>query len=86
MIRRKRPRAQNAVSVVKKLKGKNLCKDDVALFVTVEQVMNDVIFPTRLDFGVHALGETVRRTVQMVCKVGLRIWLFGDGMDRERYK
>lgn len=32
--------------------------------------MNDVVFPERLDFGVHALGETVRRTVKMVCKVG----------------
>lgn len=31
--------------------------------------MNDVVFPERLDFGVHALGETVRRTVKMVCKV-----------------
>ena len=34
------------------------------------KVMNDVVFPTRLDFGVHALGETIRRTVKMVCKVG----------------
>lgn len=33
------------------------------------QVMNDVIFPERLDFGVHALGETARRVVKMVCKV-----------------
>lgn len=33
------------------------------------QVMNDVIFPERLDFGVHALGETVCRVVKMVCKV-----------------
>lgn len=36
----------------------------------VLKVMNDVVFPTRLDFGVHALGETIRRTVKMVCKVG----------------
>ncbi|CAN0008939.1 unnamed protein product [Ectocarpus sp. 6 AP-2014] len=35
-------------------------------------VMNDVIFPERLDFGVHALGETVRRVVKMVCKVPIQ--------------
>ncbi len=35
----------------------------------VPQVMNDVVFPERLDFGVHALGETKSRTVKMVCKV-----------------
>ncbi|CAM9375864.1 unnamed protein product [Ectocarpus sp. 12 AP-2014] len=35
-------------------------------------VMNDVIFPKRLDFGVHALGETVRRVVKMVCKVPIQ--------------
>lgn len=33
------------------------------------QVMNDVVFPTKLDFGVHAIGETIRRTVKMICKV-----------------
>lgn len=37
---------------------------------TYLQVMNEVIFPTRLDFGVHAIGETMKRTVRMVCKVG----------------
>ncbi|CAM9368319.1 unnamed protein product [Ectocarpus fasciculatus] len=35
-------------------------------------VMNDVIFPERLDFGVRALGETVRRVVKMVCKVPIQ--------------
>lgn len=44
------------------------CVDCVFCF-PVCQVMNDVVFPTRLDFGVHALGETIRRTVKMVCKV-----------------
>lgn len=34
------------------------------------QVMNDVVFPERVDFGVHAVGETIRRTIRMVCKVG----------------
>lgn len=38
------------------------------LLALVLKVMNDVVFPTRLDFGAHALGETVRRTVRMVCK------------------
>lgn len=32
--------------------------------------MNDVVFPERVDFGVHAVGETIRRTIRMVCKVG----------------
>lgn len=41
-------------------------------FALVLQVMNDVVFPSRLDLGVHALGETVRRTVKMVCKVGAK--------------
>eukprot|EP00903_Cladosiphon_okamuranus_P011978 g11249.t1 len=36
------------------------------------KVMNDVVFPTRLDFGVHALGETIRHTVKMVCKVPIQ--------------
>lgn len=40
--------------------------------IVVVQVMNDVVFPERVDFGVHALGETVRRTIKMVCKVGRR--------------
>ena len=35
----------------------------------LEQVMNDVVFPTRLDFGSHALGQTVSRTVKLECKV-----------------
>lgn len=35
------------------------------------QVMNDVIFPTRLHFGVHAIGETIERKVKIVCKVRL---------------